>query len=204
MVAAPVTGGVGSVAGGGFLVEIAPPTYPVTLDLRYATSENLVGTAIYRTPLCLLRREAAVCLRQTIARAAALGLRLRIFDAFRPVEAQGRLWRALPDSRYIADPRIGSSHSRAVAVDLTLEDATGQPLDMGTGFDDMTDRSGHDFADFPADVLGNRAVLLGLMVATGWQPYGPEWWHYQLANSHCYPLLSDSVTGGRLIGAAAV
>ena len=66
-----------------------------------------------------------------IALARPLGLRLRIFDALRPVEAQWALWNARPDPEFLADPRRGSPHSRGVAVDLTLLDGD-RELDMGT------------------------------------------------------------------------
>ncbi len=69
----------------------------VLIDLRYATADNLTGRAIYTRPVALLRPEAHAMLRAAAARAAVLGLRLRVFDAFRPMEAQWALWRALPD-----------------------------------------------------------------------------------------------------------
>ncbi|MEI8393426.1 MAG: D-alanyl-D-alanine dipeptidase [Rhodospirillaceae bacterium] len=181
------------------LIEIAPPRFDVDLDLRYATADNLTGSVIYQRPLCLLRPEAAEHLARAVVLARGIGCRLRVFDAFRPVEAQWRLWHALPDATYIADPRIGSHHSRGVAVDLTLTDAAGRELDMGTGFDDMTALSGHGRTDLPPEVQRNRAVLTGIMAATGWLPYPFEWWHYQLPESGRYPLLSDSAAGGRMM-----
>jgi D-alanyl-D-alanine dipeptidase len=120
------------------LVEIVPPDVDVDIDLIYATDANITGRPIYRQPVCLLHPHAAAALRQAVTLAHAQGCRLRVFDAFRPAEAQWRLWEACPDPEFIADPRSGSSHTRGVAVDLTLADAEGRPFDMGTGFDDMT------------------------------------------------------------------
>ena len=65
-----------------------------------------------------------------------IGLKLKIFDAYRPVYVQKTLWEFLPDSNFIAPPHKGSPHSRGVAVDLTLT-KDGEELDMGTGFDDF-------------------------------------------------------------------
>jgi len=45
--------------------------------------------------------------RHPVELARPLGLRLRIFDAFRPAEAQWVLWRARPDPEFLADPRRG-------------------------------------------------------------------------------------------------
>ena len=69
-------------------VEITPPAYDVTIDLAYATSANVTGAPIYRHARCYLHRDAAACLDTAITLAAALGYRLKIFDAFRPSEAQ--------------------------------------------------------------------------------------------------------------------
>ncbi|MGQ9366270.1 D-alanyl-D-alanine dipeptidase [Azospirillum sp. ST 5-10] len=182
------------------LIEIAPPAFDVDVELVYATAANLAGRPVYRRPVCLLHADAAARLAAAAALARGAGLRLRVYDAFRPVEAQWELWRAFPDPVYIADPRTGSTHSRGVAVDLTLADADGRPLDMGTGFDDMTERSHHGRTDLPAAVQRNRALLLGVMTAAGWRHYDAEWWHYQLPGSDRYPLLTDAAAGGRMMG----
>lgn len=175
------------------LVAIAPPAADVVLDLRYATTGNLTGRPLYARPAAYLHADAATALRRAIDLARPLGCRLRIFDAFRPTEAQGRLWRARPDPGFVADPRQGSSHGRGVAVDLTLDGPDGQPLDMGTGFDALTPRSRHGATGLAPAVQRNRLLLLGLMVTAGWQPYAAEWWHYNLPQPERYPLLSDSV-----------
>ncbi len=182
------------------LIPIAPPDFDVDIDLLYATPDNITGVPIYRNPLCLLHPDAAEALRAAIRLARGIGCRLRLYDAFRPVEAQWALWRALPDPAYIADPSGGSTHSRGIAVDLTLADGTGRPLDMGTGFDEMTDRSHHGRTDLTAEQQRNRAALLGVMTAAGWRHYACEWWHYQLPDEGRYPLLTDAALGGLMMG----
>ena len=175
------------------LLEISPPDYDVVIALAYATPDNVTGAPIYRRAQCYLHPDAAACLSRAIRLAAALGLRFKIFDAFRPTEAQWVLWNKFPDPEFIADPRRGSPHSRGVAVDLTLVDgATGDELDMGTGFDDFTPRAHHANLEVSAEAQRNRALLLGLMTAAGWDFYRNEWWHYQLFNARRYPLYSDS------------
>jgi D-alanyl-D-alanine dipeptidase len=181
------------------LVEIAPPTFDVDLALRYATADNLTGQPVYRRALALLHPAAAARLAAAAGLARGIGCRLCLYDAFRPVEAQWRLWRAFPDPAYIADPRIGSSHSRGVAVDLTLTDSKGQELDMGTAFDDMSVRSHLGRTDLPGDAQRHRALLLGVMVAAGWQPYSEEWWHFQLPGAGEFPLLWDGAGGPALM-----
>ena len=120
-----------------------------------------------------------------------LGLRFRIFDALRPGEAQWKLWADLPNPEYVADPRLGSPHSRGIAVDLTLVDRDGEALDMGTVFDDFTELSHHGNLHVGLEAQRNRALLLGIMTSAGWDFYRREWWHYQLFNSRSYKLLLD-------------
>jgi D-alanyl-D-alanine dipeptidase len=174
------------------LIEITPPAYDVVISLAYATSDNVTGAPIYRRARCYLHRDAAECLARATTLAAALGFRLKIFDAFRPSEAQWVLWRQFPQPGFFADPRKGSPHSRGVALDLTLVDQNGGEIEMGTGFDDLTERAYHACPDISPMAQRNRAILLGLMTAAGWDFYRNEWWHYQLFNARRYPLFSDS------------
>ena len=174
------------------LVPIRPPEYDVDISLTYATPENVTGKPVYAHARAYLHEDAAAALARAIALAAAIGLRLKLFDVFRPTEAQWLLWNACPDPEFLADPRRGSPHSRGVAVDLTLVERDGAELDMGTGFDAFTPLSHHANPDVAASAQRNRAILLGIMTAAGWDFYRNEWWHYQLFNSRRYPLYSDS------------
>jgi len=174
------------------LVEIGPPAYDIVLALAYATCANITGKPIYRHARGYLHRDAAARLTKAIELAAVLGYRLKIFDAFRPSEAQWALWSKDPNPEFLADPRRGSPHSRGVAVDLTLIDARGVELEMGTGFDEFTLRAHHACLAVSATAQRNRAVLLGIMTAAGWDFYHNEWWHYQLFNARRYPVYSDS------------
>lgn len=174
------------------LIEITPRGFDVEIALAYATPENFTGAPVYRHAHCYLHSAAAAALRNAVHAARALGLRLRILDAFRPTEAQWKLWNHTPDPDFLADPRRGSPHSRGVAVDLTLIDAAGAALPMGTPFDAFTPLSHHGNQDIPPDAQHNRLLLLGLMTQAGWDFYRNEWWHYQLFGSREYPLIGDA------------
>jgi D-alanyl-D-alanine dipeptidase len=174
------------------LVPISAADYGVDIRLAYATAENFTRRPIYRHARCYLHADAAAALRRAVDLAHALGYRFKIFDAFRPSEAQWVMWTHTPDPEFLADPRRGSPHSRGVALDLTLVDAAGEALDMGTGFDDFTPLSHHASLAVPPAAQANRLMLLGIMTAAGWDFYRNEWWHYQLFNSRQYPLYSDS------------
>ena len=173
------------------LVEITGPEFDVDFELFYAGENNFTGKPVYRRPACYLHPAAADLLGQAISAAKALGLRFRIFDAFRPTEAQWVLWNHTPDPDFLADPRRGSPHSRGVAVDLTLIDGDGRAREMGTAFDAFTPLSHHGNFGVSTTAQRNRLVLLGLMTQAGWDFYRNEWWHYQLFDSRGFPLISD-------------
>lgn len=186
------------------MLQKIPSTDTVIVDLRYATIHNFTGKSLYDQIECYLHQEAATLLSRADVLAKSMGYGLRIFDAFRPTEAQWKLWAFCPNPNYIADPEKGSPHSRGVAVDLTLVDlATMEDLDMGTPFDDFTEKSHHACLDITPEQQKNRALLLGIMTASGWDLYKNEWWHYQLFDAKSYPLLSAADAPGPLIMAAA-
>tara|TARA_Y100001936_G_C15975799_1_gene613661 strand:+ start:310 stop:918 length:609 start_codon:yes stop_codon:yes gene_type:complete len=175
------------------LVEISRPRFDVDIYIAYATSDNFTGKPVYARPGCYLNPDAAACLETAVELAAVLGLRFRIFDAFRPSEAQWVLWGHTPDPEFLADPRRGSPHSRGAAVDLTMINENGEALDMGTGFDAFTPLSHHGNTQISAEAQRNRHLLMGIMTTAGWDFYRNEWWHYQLFESQRYDVLNDAV-----------
>jgi D-alanyl-D-alanine dipeptidase len=181
------------------LTEISENGDGVALQIAYAGSDNFTGAPIYARPACYLHRDAAACLRRAVELADRIGLRLRVYDAYRPTEAQWRLWAHTPDPNFVADPQRGSPHSRGAAVDLTLENLSGETLEMGTPFDDFTLQSHHGRTDISPNAQRNRILLLGIMTAAGWDYYRNEWWHYQLFESRRYPLLSDRAAGTQMM-----
>jgi D-alanyl-D-alanine dipeptidase len=182
------------------LIEITEDSHKVLLDIRYATEDNFTSRPVYARPGCYLNPEAEALLCRAVALARPLGLTLKLFDTFRPSEAQWRLWNHTPDPEFLADPRRGSPHSRGAAVDLTLLDSAGAALDMGTGFDAFTPLSHHGNTEIAPDAQRNRLLLLGLMSAAGWDFYRNEWWHYQLFQPRRFPVLSDTVLAMPMMG----
>src|ERR1700744_6149221 len=175
------------------LIAFTKQSHDIELDIAYATPRNFTGKPVYARPLCYLHPEAAAKMEKAIALAKAIDLRFKIFDAFRPSEAQWVLWNHTPDPEFLADPRRGSPHSMGAAVDLTLIDASGVELDMGPAFAAFTPLSHHGVLDISAVAQRNRALLLGLMTAAGWDFYRNEWWHYQLFDARArYRVLDDS------------
>ena len=177
------------------LIPITVDKFNVVLEIAYATSENFIGKPVYDKGLCFLHEEAMPHFEHAIELAAKQGYRLKIWDAFRPSEAQQRLWDHTPNPMYVCPPERGSPHSRGVAIDLTLVDKEGRELNMGTPFDDFRALAHHGAPGLTAQIEANRYLLLGIMMTAGWDFYQNEWWHYQLFDSRKYPVLSDAELG---------
>jgi D-alanyl-D-alanine dipeptidase len=167
----------------------------VGIDLRYASTRNLLGRDLYAPHDCAwLHVRAAQALQRSadwLARQRP-DLRLHVLDAARPQRVQELFWRHVkgtPMQPYFAPPERGSIHSFGMAVDLTLADAQGTELDMGTPFDDTTERSHpalehlHAAAGVLSETqLAHRRLLRTAMLHGGWQPISTEWWHFDLGD----------------------
>ena len=174
------------------LVEITPEEPGVELDIVYASERNFTGKKIYSKSLCFLHCDAKEKFNKAKKIANELGYKIKIFDAFRPLEAQWLLWEEDPNPDFLTDPRSGSPHSRGVAIDLTLIGKDGKDIDMGTDFDSFTKKSHHGNYEISRRAQQNRLLLLGIMTLAGWDFYKNEWWHYQLFNArNTYGLLSN-------------
>ncbi|NMP27412.1 D-alanyl-D-alanine dipeptidase [Rahnella sp. SAP-1] len=173
------------------LIDVAALLPEAVIDLKYATQDNLTGQVVYCESRCLLHPDAAKGLVRCFQVARLAGYNLKIFDAYRPQQAQHIFWAHLPDPQYVADTRQGSHHSRGVAIDLTLLDEQGQELDMGAGFDEMTERSHPFYPHLPVQMQRNRLLLNAVMAAGGFQGIASEWWHFELPDALTYPLLAD-------------
>jgi D-alanyl-D-alanine dipeptidase len=169
------------------LIKISEEEFGVRLDIRYATSNNVAGESFYKNSNCYLHQDAAQKLKISSKLAKNIGLQLKIFDGFRSLEAQKYLFSKFPNSGFVSNPETGAiPHCRGIAVDLTLVNAGGSELDMGTDFDDFSSKAFHDYQNLSSEVLQNRLTLLGIMTNAGWDFYNNEWWHYQLFNPRSY------------------
>jgi D-alanyl-D-alanine dipeptidase len=167
----------------------------VQVDLRYASTRNLLGRDLYRPHDCAwLHVQAAEALEQAAAWLARErpALRLRVLDAVRPQRVQELFWAHVygtPMQPYFAPPGRGSVHSFGMAVDLTLADTQGQELDMGTPFDDTTALSHpaleHEHAAsgrLSPTQIDHRRLLRCAMLQAGWQAIDTEWWHFDFGD----------------------
>ncbi len=173
------------------LIEINKDSFGLEIDLRYSSSNNITGEKIFLENKCFLLEEAATKLKKAALISQELGFNLKIFDAYRPSYVQQTLWNFDPNPNFLTHPSKGSPHTKGIAVDLTLIDPTGNELNMGTQFDDFTERAYHLSKDVDKNIRLNRYLLLSIMTLAGFDHYLNEWWHYQLFDSSKYELIDN-------------
>ncbi|HEY3898760.1 MAG TPA: M15 family metallopeptidase [Chthoniobacter sp.] len=172
------------------LVDLASLDAGFRFDLRYATPNNFVHATLYPVAKAYLARDAAKALVEVQQELAKEGLGLKIFDAYRPLSVQQRMWDLIHDERYVSNPAINlGRHTRGTAVDLTLVDKDGHELAMPTPFDDFTERAHRDATGIPEDAARNSKRLEAVMLKHGFLPYPFEWWHFDFRDWKKHPPL---------------
>ena len=148
-------------------------------DMKYATPDNFLKQAVYDCGECYLRKSTAKALVKANEEFKSLGYRIKLFDCYRLLSVQKKMWKILPGTHYVANPAKGSKHNRGAAVDLTLVDAQGKELDMGTSFDFFGKKAHHTCTTLPKKVLENRKLLKDVLNKYNFKSIFSEWWHYE-------------------------
>ncbi len=149
------------------------------VDLKYAARENFTGQVIYDFTEAYARYGTVVKLAAAQEQFKEKGYSIKIWDAYRPVSAQFKLWEICPDGNFVSNPNIGySNHTRGCALDLTLVDAAGNELEMPTPFDNFTPKADRDYSDVSDTAAANARLLEEIMQSCGFQGYYNEWWHF--------------------------
>jgi D-alanyl-D-alanine dipeptidase len=173
------------------LVELTKIDPDLKLDIRYATTNNFLGTPVYTQARAFLQRPAAEAVLRADRDLHALGYGLIIHDGYRPWYVTKIFWDATPDPQkiFVADPKAGSRHNRGCAVDLSLFDLkTGQEVTMPSGYDEMTKRAYANYPGGSTEERRLRAILRAAMVKQGFEINPTEWWHFDYKDWRRYPI----------------
>ncbi len=162
-----------------------------TYDIRYATANNFLKEAFYDCAACYLRPEVAAALKEANHYFCEKGYRIVLFDCYRPVSAQKKMWAVYPNAQYVANPyTTGSVHNRGAAVDISLERLDGTPVDMGTDHDFFGREAHIDNTDLPEAVLKNRKLLQEGMIRFGFETIRTEWWHFNYKKNYSFEIIN--------------
>lgn len=172
------------------MVDLAEVVPEIVVDLKYCSADNICHRPLYLSERAYLRRGTAEKLRKAQEEFAALGLRIKVWDAYRPPQVQHELWKAMPDPRFVINPNQGVSyHSRGCALDITLVDKSGQELPMPTGFDDFSTRANRDYKGVSPERAANAKILEKVMLKHGFTSIYYEWWHFIDTDRENYDLV---------------
>jgi serine beta-lactamase-like protein LACTB len=178
------------------LVELPSLDSTIKTDLRYATDNNFMGTALYpKIAKAYMQRPAAEALVRVNKSLAAKGYGLWVFDSYRPWMVTKMFWDATPEKfhNFVADPSKGSRHNRGCAVDLTLYDLkSGKPVEMVAGFDEFSDRSYPNYWGGMSRQRWHRQLLRHAMEDEGFTVYEAEWWHFDYKDWRSYRIGNES------------
>lgn len=186
------------------LVDLVTLDPGIRFDIRYATTNNFLGTPFYRSARAFLQRPAAEALLRAHRWLGLRGYGLLIHDAYRPWSVTRMFWDATPEAQhvFVADPAKGSRHNRGAAVDLTLYDLkTGQPVEIVSGYDEFSDRAYPDYPGTTSRQRWHRALLRRAMERQGFDVYETEWWHFDFHGWQKYPI--NNFTFEELVGNAS-
>lgn len=161
-------------------------------DMRYATDNNFLKAQVYDCAECLIRYKTVKALIKANNAFMRKGFKIKLYDCYRPLDIQKRMWTIVSNPKYVADPSKGSIHNRGGAVDITLVNLDGEAVPMGTDFDFFGIEASHKYINLPTDVISNRKFLKKIMTASGFQSFDSEWWHYNLKSA-----LKDPVSNAK-------
>ena len=159
-------------------------------DLRYATENNFVKKQIYpECAVAILRKDVAMKLKKANEIFQKDGYTIKIWDAYRPQSAQYILWDYASDKSFVANPKKGSKHNRGAAVDITLIDESGNEIEMGTEFDNFTEKAAYNYSGHTNIALKNMKYLRNVMEQVGFKGISNEWWHFDDVDWKKYQVL---------------
>ncbi len=163
------------------LVELTKLDPTIHLEIRYATTNNFLGTKFYSQARAFMQSPAAEAVVRANRKLKQFGYGLLVHDAYRPWYVTKVFWDATPADKhvFVADPAKGSRHNRGCAVDLTLYDLkTGKPIEMVSTYDETTARAYPDYPGGTSLQRWHRQLLRTAMESEGFTVYEAEWWHF--------------------------
>lgn len=183
-------------------IELISLNAGFVLDLRYGTTNNFAGEILYPVPKAYLRRAPALALVEVQKDLQKMGLGLKIFDAYRPLPVQQKMWDLIKDERYVSNPAVNAGrHTRGTAVDVTLVFLKGgKELPMPTGYDDFSEKAHSEYPGATPEQKKSRDLLRKTMEKHGFSVYPTEWWHFDFKNWKEYPASStdlDKIQAGQ-------
>lgn len=179
------------------LVDISSIIAGILIDVRYSTENNFMNRDVYgHLNRIYLQPSVAEDLLKCQEKLKSIDstLTLLVYDGVRPRSVQQYMWDILdmPTSektKFVSNPKNGSLHNYGAAVDLTIANSNGEPLDMGADYDDIRtiaypkhEKAYLDSGMITKQHIENRELLRTVMKAGGFWGIPTEWWHFNRYN----------------------
>jgi D-alanyl-D-alanine dipeptidase len=176
------------------LINMSSVSSEFSYEIRYATPNNFIGETLYKCAVCMLQPEVTESLLKANSYFYERGYRIKLYDCYRPLDVQKKMWAKVPRPTYVANPyEKGSIHNKGAAVDITLETLEGCFVDMGTDYDFFGIDAHIDNYNFSEKILSNRKLLIEGMRMFGFNTVRTEWWHFSYKKNWSYPTLNVSL-----------
>lgn len=173
------------------LVNLEELSTEFVYEIRYATPNNFIGETLYDCAKCLLRPEVAEAILEANQYFYELGYQIKIYDCYRPLDVQKKMWAKVPKPGYVGNPYgNGSIHNKGAAIDMTLETLEGCYVEMGSDYDHFGKEAHTDNFNLSKEVLANRKILFDGMRKFGFSPIRTEWWHFNYKKNRSYKTLN--------------
>ncbi|WP_036930749.1 M15 family metallopeptidase [Prevotella sp. 10(H)] len=173
------------------LVNVHTLDATIRMDLKYATTDNFTKTILYDTLFNIYLHPVAakkLVKAQQYLKTLDPDLSLLVYDAVRPLSIQRKMYKVVQNTKYaayVANPERTGLHNYGMAVDLTICDKNGKPLDMGTPFDFFGRAAGInkeaellEQGVLTTQQIKNRQLLRKVMTHAGFLTIRGEWWHF--------------------------
>jgi len=176
------------------LVNVEAITDQFLIDMRYSTKNNFACKKVYSMSLCILQKNTLKKLIKANEKFLKMGLRIKIWDAYRPLSTQKFFFDLIQNEDFVANPYKGqgSVHSSGFAVDITLVDMNGEEIEMPTDFDDFTNKASRNSTEMTKKASKNLSILTEILTENGFDTIESEWWHYKDTDAKTFTPLNFS------------
>ena len=168
------------------LVDVKENSTGITFNMLFATDNNLLGYNVYGRDVCLLQKDTLDKLNQAEALFEKDGYSIIIYDAYRPYSVTLLLYDKYKTGTYLAGPRFGSVHNKGCAIDMSLLDKDGKPIEMPSPIHTLNASSNRDNPNMTAAAKANMNYMADIMRSCGFSTINSEWWHFSDTNNRSY------------------
>ncbi|MHB1314458.1 MAG: M15 family metallopeptidase [Christensenellales bacterium] len=160
------------------LVDVSRYADDITIEMMLAKERNMLGYKVYQDETCLLQKGTLDKLMEAQKKFMEDGYSIIIYDAYRPYSVTVALYEKYKDGTYVAPLRFGSVHNKGAAVDMSLLDSKGNPVEMPSPIHTLDETSNRNNKSMSKAAKANMDYMADVMISCGFTTIESEWWHF--------------------------